>query len=131
MGCPYALAKGAFMQGQTAFCLQRAGCAVGVCGSVYPSEFATRDGREGVNLFTEHAAKITAVLMDLTMPNMMGDQAYGELRRLRADVPIVSMSGYTAYDIPIAFAQDPRARFLAKPFRAQALTDTLRAVLEA
>ena len=87
------------------------------------------DGREGVACFADHAADITAVLLDFTMPHMMGDAVYAELRRRAPELPITIMSGYTANDIPIEFAQDTHARFLAKPFRAQALTDTLRELL--
>ena len=54
---------------------------------------------------------------------------HGVLRRRAPELPITIMSGYTANDIPIEFAQDTHARFLAKPFRAQALTDTLRELL--
>lgn len=87
------------------------------------------DGKEGVDLYAERADEITAILLDLTMPKMMGDRAYAELRRLHDDVPIIIMSGYPAAAVSEQFAQDACARFLAKPFRAQTLTQTLRSLV--
>ena len=84
------------------------------------------DGREGLDRFKDHAADITAILLDLTMPVMRGDEAYEELRERDANVPIIIMSGYTEREMPSAFEQDTHARFLGKPFRRQALTDTLQ-----
>ena len=88
------------------------------------------DGQEGVDVFAEHPQDIAAVLLDFTMPNMMGDEVYALVRQLRADVPIVISSGYTAAEIPVPFQDDAHAYFLPKPYRAQTLAHTLQTLLQ-
>ncbi|MCP4714259.1 MAG: PAS domain-containing protein, partial [Deltaproteobacteria bacterium] len=39
------------------------------------------DGREGVEVFQEHAAEIVCVILDLTMPHMDGEETFREIRR--------------------------------------------------
>jgi signal transduction histidine kinase len=57
------------------------------------------DGREAVDLYRERNGTITAVVLDMTMPNMDGKEALEELRRIRADVQVLMTSGFTADDV--------------------------------
>ena len=70
------------------------------------------DGREGVKLFT--AGRFDAVLIDLAMPGMPGDQVAREMRRIDPAVGAVLITGW---DIPPG---DARLAFfdfkLGKPF---------------
>ena len=84
-----------------------------------------RDGVEGVRVFRQHATALRAVLLDLTMPHMGGEQTYAEMRRVDADVPIVVMSGYSELEMEGRFKTTDPAGFLRKPFTR----DMLRAVL--
>ena len=34
------------------------------------------DGRHAVNLFSQHAAEVSVVLLDMTMPELGGDEAF-------------------------------------------------------
>ncbi len=72
------------------------------------------DGAAAVALFTQHAARIDLVLLDLCMPGLDGVQTLAELKRLRPGVRAVLMSGYIPDDIPI----DPQtlAGTIEKPF---------------
>ena len=47
-----------------------------------------QDGAEAVIMFRQHAKDVRAVILDLTMPNMDGLEAFSELRRIRANVPV-------------------------------------------
>jgi len=44
------------------------------------------NGRIGAEVFERHANEITIVLLDMTMPEMGGEETFRELRRVRADV---------------------------------------------
>src|SRR5204863_6634284 len=52
------------------------------------------NGKEGVRIFQEFAGQIDAVLLDMTMPVMSGEEALARLRSLQSDIPVVLSSGY-------------------------------------
>jgi two-component system cell cycle sensor histidine kinase/response regulator CckA len=88
-----------------------------------------RDGREAVEVFTRHAAEVAAVVMDLTMPNMNGEQALHALRALRPEVPVVFTSGFYPPDVMSRLGQQPRLTVLKKPYLASDLERALRALM--
>jgi PAS domain S-box-containing protein len=88
------------------------------------------DGREGIDLFRRHCQEIAAVLLDLTMPHVSGEEAYRELRLIRPDVRVILMSGYTEQEVNTLFAGKGLAGFVQKPFHVADLLGTLRRVLE-
>jgi two-component system cell cycle sensor histidine kinase/response regulator CckA len=61
---------------------------------------------------------------------MGGEQALEAMRRVRPDVRVILMSGYSEEDVATRFAAAGRPNeFLEKPFRWADLSDKLRAVL--
>jgi CheY-like chemotaxis protein len=87
------------------------------------------DGRQAVETFRRHAHEISAVLLDLTMPHLGGEEALRAIRALRPDVPIVLTSGYSESEIALRFEGERLEGFLQKPFRARELVDRVRAAL--
>lgn len=91
------------------------------------------DGAEAIRLFHEAEAgrgeRIACVILDLTMPGIDGHNAFLEIRRLRADVPVILTSGYTEQDVADQFAGAGLAGFIHKPYRFKELADKLRAAL--
>ncbi len=88
------------------------------------------DGREAVERFREHAPKIAAVLLDLTMPGIGGLEAFVEMRKIRPDVRIILTSGYNAVDVATRFDGQRVDGFLQKPYEPEALIQNLRELLE-
>lgn len=84
-----------------------------------------RGGREAVATFERRGPEIGVVLLDVTMPDMMGDRVLRELQRVRPDLPALVMSGYSADDIHDLFAGTSVAKFLQKPFSLAALQAAL------
>ena len=76
------------------------------------------DGDEGVEVFRARGSEIVAVVLDMTMPRMSGEETFRELRRLRADVRVLLSSGYNEQDATNRFAGKGLAGFLQKPYRA-------------
>ena len=69
------------------------------------------------------------VLTDIMMPKMGGWELAGHLARLKPEVRIIFMSGYA--EEPYDAAPDKvKPEFLAKPFTASTLTETVRRVLD-
>ena len=89
------------------------------------------NGREGADVFASRAGEIAAVLLDLTMPVLDGAATLSELRRIRPDVRVLLMSGFTEDDAVARFAGKGLAGFLQKPFKTDELRTALRAMLEA
>jgi signal transduction histidine kinase len=86
-------------------------------------------GREAVALFREHAQEIVAVLLDLTMPDMDGETTLRELRRIRADVPVVICSGHSEAQADRIVQSTQNATFLQKPYTFATLVQRLSEVL--
>ena len=61
------------------------------------------------------------MLLDLSMPQMDGQETFRELRRLREDVRVVLTSGYNEQDAVNRFAGKGLAGFIQKPYRAAEL----------
>jgi len=89
-----------------------------------------RDGLEGLDLIKKHADEVNAVLLDLTMPRMSGEEVFHELRRIRPDIPIILISGYNVMDAEKRFPAESLAGFIQKPFKPGELLDKITKVME-
>jgi CheY-like chemotaxis protein len=87
------------------------------------------NGREGVETFREHASEIDAVVLDLSMPEMSGEEVFRKVRTLRPDVRVLLASGYSREEAVTRLAGEGLAGFIAKPFRASSLLASVREVL--
>jgi two-component system cell cycle sensor histidine kinase/response regulator CckA len=87
------------------------------------------EGPVGVDVFRTQPQRITCVLLDLTMPRMTGEETFRMLRTVRAEVPIVLMSGYSGEEVMARFVGERRVGFLAKPFNPAMLRSVVRQVL--
>ncbi len=91
------------------------------------------DGIAALERLEAHQGAIAAVLLDLSMPRMTGQEALHEIRRLRPDVPIILMSGYTEQGVASKLLDSVGGAtgFLQKPFLPEDLTSVLREVSQA
>jgi PAS domain S-box-containing protein len=87
------------------------------------------DGESALRAFGERPEAFDLVLLDLTMPQMPGEEILRELRRLRPDVRVVICSGYSEGEMQDEVGTDRIAGFLQKPFRAQQLVSLVRGLL--
>ncbi len=84
-----------------------------------------KNGIEAISIYAQHQAEIEIVLLDLMMPSLDSASTIHSLQKINGDVSIVVMSGLSATD-PIADTIDLHVQaFLAKPFTAQELLQTL------
>jgi CheY-like chemotaxis protein len=86
------------------------------------------DGAEGVATFASHAGEVRAILLDLLMPDMDGDEAFAALRQVRADVPIVLSSGLGEESAVSRFLDKGLAGFLKKPYHLDELVTLVQRV---
>ncbi|MBE0576452.1 MAG: transporter substrate-binding domain-containing protein [Desulfuromonadales bacterium] len=86
------------------------------------------NGLEAVALFKEYSGTIGQVVMDLTMPHMGGEEAFGEMRQLDPKVKVIITSGYNEQEITPLFAGKGLSGFIHKPFSFPALREALATV---
>ncbi|MDQ7001605.1 MAG: response regulator, partial [Ghiorsea sp.] len=86
------------------------------------------DGVEGIEVFQKHHKNINAVLLDMTMPRMGGEDAFTELCRIDPDVKVILSSGYNEQDATNRFAGKGLAGFLQKPYTPEQLADKMAAI---
>lgn len=87
------------------------------------------NGKEAIDLFKANAARVRCVLLDLTMPQMDGEETFGELRRVDPMVRVIMSSGYNEQDIVSRFSGKGLAGFIQKPYRLARMTEVFRSVL--
>jgi CheY-like chemotaxis protein len=80
----------------------------------------------------EAGDRISAVLLDLSMPRMGGAETFRRLREMKPDLPILMMSGYTEQVVAPQFTNSGPGitGFLQKPFLAEDLIAVLRRFAE-
>ena len=88
------------------------------------------NGKEGVELFEALGDKISAVLLDMTMPVMSGEEAFRRMKAIRPDICVVLSSGYNEGEAIRRFTGKGLAGFIQKPYSATALAEKLKSVLE-
>jgi PAS domain S-box-containing protein len=94
----------------------------------YTTEVAS-NGEEGLNIFSARPGEFAAVILDLTMPVMGGEEMLTHVRRIRPDVPVVLSSGFSEIDALRRFHDRGLAGFLQKPYTATALARKLKQAL--
>jgi PAS domain S-box-containing protein len=84
------------------------------------------DGRETLDKFRSRPREYAAVLLDLTMPTMHGEEVLRAIREIRQDVPVVLSSGYTESEALARFDDLNLAGFLQKPYTATDLASKIK-----
>jgi PAS domain S-box-containing protein len=80
-----------------------------------------RDGCEAVAKYREHQQEIDVVIMDLTMPNMDGITAMGEIYTIRLDAKVILASGYNEEELSKRITGKAPSGFIRKPYNMSAL----------
>jgi PAS domain S-box-containing protein len=88
-----------------------------------------RNGKEGVRIFQDLSLQIAAVLLDMTMPVMSGEEALVRLKSIRPNIRVVLSSGYNEADATRRFTGKGLAGFVQKPYTASGLAETIKIAL--
>jgi signal transduction histidine kinase len=102
-------------------CLERAGYRVREASS----------GRAAVALLAADPAAIDLVLLDLTMPDLGGEQTFLALREIQPKLRVLLSSGYDPGEVARRFAVEGVRGFLAKPYDPETLVAEVASVLAA
>ncbi len=88
------------------------------------------NGAQAIDLLAAHP-EVTAIVLDVAMPVMSGDQAAPRLRAINPVVPIIVCSGYSEMQAVQKFKTLAGITFLQKPFTAAALAEIVSATTAA
>src|SRR5205085_7852285 len=89
------------------------------------------DGAQAVQMFRERPDEIAAVLLDMAMPVVGGEDAFEQIKRIRPDVPVIISSGYSEQVARQRFQGSAEvAGFLQKPYTAAQLGEQIKDVIK-
>ena len=88
------------------------------------------NGRIAIDIYKKRAPEFAAVILDMIMPEISGEETYRFLRTINRDVPIIISSGYRESEVLRHFGATGVAGFLQKPYTSVKLAQMMRTVLQ-
>ena len=79
------------------------------------------DGNSALELFQHNYEQISLAILDISLPKPDGFELCREFRKMRPNLPIMLISGYTGEDIWDRIAGMQNISFLQKPYRLKQL----------
>ncbi len=84
------------------------------------------DGADAVEIFKKRYKEIDLVILDLTMPNMDGSQAFSEIRNIKKDIKVIIASGYSLNDVTARFSGKKLVGIIQKPYTSDKMREILK-----
>ena len=88
------------------------------------------DGLVAIQMFEAHKDEISLVLLDLTMPNLDGREAFQRIREISPSVPVILCSGFNEHEVVGELPDGSLAGFLPKPYQHRQFEQVIRRALE-
>ena len=88
-----------------------------------------KDGMDAALVYEKHNKQIDAVVTDMMMPNMDGAAIIRIMKRVNPEVKIIAASGLSEDEQVNKGIKDVVQAFLPKPYKADVLLKTLKAIL--
>lgn len=85
-------------------------------------------GEEGLKAYRAGQDGISAVLLDLMMPGLNGEETFNRLRQINPGVTVILMSGFDATASIARLLSAGAVDFIQKPFRLSALAKALQKI---
>ncbi|MFP6641862.1 MAG: response regulator, partial [Myxococcota bacterium] len=90
---------------------------------------AAENGEHALELIRQYEGDIDLLLTDVVMPGIQGPQLAAHFSRIRPDVPVLYVSGYTDPKILVDLDLGDRRAFLQKPFTRDGLQNKIQELL--
>ena len=88
------------------------------------------DGQDALDKFTEHRTEVDILATDVIMPKINGKSLYEEIRKIRPDIKVLFMSGYTKDIIVERGILDDEFSVITKPVTSYELLKKVREILD-
>ncbi len=89
-----------------------------------------RNGTEAIRLCGSYPKEIHLLLTDVIMPGMNGGKLSKEIKKIKPEIKIIFMSGYTDDAIAQHGVLEPGVNFIQKPLSKEKLSNKVRNVLD-
>ena len=90
-----------------------------------------KNGAEAIRVSKTHAGPIHLMLADVVMPELGGPEAVRQLNRIRPEMRVLFLSGYSNRVVSRDKNQAFGRAYLQKPFTVDSLSEKVREVLDA
>lgn len=84
------------------------------------------NGEDGIKVFEKYADEAKLVLLDMTMPDLRGEDVFERLRKIKPDVQIILSSGYSLSKRADHLLRRGNAAYLQKPYVPELLLSKIR-----
>ena len=88
------------------------------------------NGSEAVERMRAEGDQISVIVLDIDMPGVDGGQALREIRELRADVPVVVVTGHDDSEIGKRIGDQKVSGLVRKPFDEHVLSETIQDAIQ-
>jgi two-component system cell cycle sensor histidine kinase/response regulator CckA len=88
------------------------------------------DGRDALDKFTEHRTEVDILATDVVMPKINGKSLYEEIRKIRPEMKVLFMSGYTKEIIVERGILEDEFSVITKPVTSSELLKKMREILD-
>jgi len=89
------------------------------------------NGIDAVEEYRRSWKNIPVIVLDLTMPEMSGEDVFQAMVEVNPDVQVVLTSGFTEHEVGKIFTEQNLVKFLQKPYRPVELQVVVQAVIGA
>jgi PAS domain S-box-containing protein len=86
-------------------------------------------GPVAIDVFRRYPGQIALVVLDLSMPQMSGEETLPELNKIRPGVKVVVSSGYSETEAMNLFRGQRVAGFIQKPYNSKGLAEKVKVYL--
>ena len=93
------------------------------------SVLTAKNGEDGIKVFREHQKEIRAVILDMAMPVMTGDDAYKRLKEIDSQVKVLVATGFTNDQRVRKTLEAGANGFMKKPFSINVLSRKLHEII--
>jgi len=88
------------------------------------------DGDEGLKVFLKNKDNINLLMLDVIMPRKNGKELYEEIKKIKPDIKVIFVSGYSADVIHKKGMLDAGMNFISKPVSPDELLKQVRDILD-
>jgi CheY-like chemotaxis protein len=88
------------------------------------------DGQDALDKFIKHQSEVAVLVTDVIMPKIDGKRLFEEIRKIRPDMKVLLMSGYTNDVFVERGILEDEYNFMAKPVMPSDLLKKLRNILD-
>ncbi len=87
------------------------------------------DGEVGIQVFEQHREDISAILLDLTMPKLDGQQCLKQIRGIDPEIPVILSSGFSEEESLKQFQDSGINAFIQKPYQVEVLIEKIQTLI--